>query len=343
MGRLRDHVASLAAITPRGEPARFKKGDGEFDSILDGTFGGAIKAITFSAVTGKAVEMMRTRFVFAQADFEAAIGLLGHPGIAPGMDLSVHAYHDKLGVIVVSVSIAGKPADHDRMVQVLEQLESYREGPAGGGEARLKRVQASSPAEIVAMTVDGGPSGSHYVDRSLVARHYEKSVARESFELFRTPFLRHMATALAQASGGKAPRVVGSLRLSLDDRRNIVVSADAFLPRRPRDEEIRFEEAATRLLGKHVISRPRAQEMAGPASRPGVDLRALRAMPELGADTRFRRADLRAGRSGLRHEASSVRNELLSRGTGAEEGCIPAWSPTRARIRMMSVRRSAMR
>ena len=131
MGRLRDHVESLAVITPQGEPARFNKGGGEFDSILDGTFGGAIKAITFSAVTGKAVEMMRARFVFAQADFEAAIGLLGHPGIAPGMDLSVHAYHDKLGVIVVSVSIAGKPADHDRMVQVLDQLESYREGPAG--------------------------------------------------------------------------------------------------------------------------------------------------------------------------------------------------------------------
>ena len=102
-------------------------------------------------------------------------------------------------------------------------------------------MQASSPAEIVALTVEGGPSGSHYVDRSLVARHYEKSIARESFELFRTPFVRSMATALAQTSGGKAPRVVGSLRLSLDDRRNVVVSADAFLPRRPRDAEIRFE------------------------------------------------------------------------------------------------------
>jgi FAD/FMN-containing dehydrogenase len=278
MGRLRDHVESLAVITPQGEPTRFNKGSGEFDSILDGTFGGAIKAITFSAVAGKAVEMMCARFVYAQSDFEAAIRLLGHPGIAPGMDLSVHACHGLHGVIVVSVSIAGKPADHDRMAQVLDQLESYREGPAGA-ETRVNRVQASSPAEIVALTVKGGPSGSHHVDRSLVARHYEKTVARADFESFRTPFVRSMTLALAQAPGGKAPRVVGSLRMSLDGRQNVVVSADAFLPKEPGDAEIGFEQAATQLLGKHVMSRPRAREMARPESLPGVDLSALRAVP----------------------------------------------------------------
>jgi FAD/FMN-containing dehydrogenase len=277
MGRLRDCIESLAVITPQGEPARFNKGDGEFDSILDGTFGGAIKAITFSAVTGKAVEMMCARFVYAQADFEAAIRLLGHPGITPTMDLSVHAYHDLLGVIVVAVTIAGKPADHDRMAQVLDQLESYREGPTGE-ETRVNRVQASSPAEIVALTVKGGPSGSHHVDRSLVARHYERVVARKDFESFRTPFVRSMTTALAQTPGGKAPRVVGSLRLSLDDGQNVVVGADAFLSKEPGDAEIRFEQAATRLLGRHAISRPRAQQMARPESS-GVDLSALKAVP----------------------------------------------------------------
>src|SRR6202035_507003 len=107
MGRLRDHVEKLEVITPRGEMASFKKGSTEFDSILDGSFGGAIKVITFSAVTAssKAVEMMCARFVYADAGFEAAIRLLGHPGIPRGMDISVHAWHDIYGVIVVSVEI----------------------------------------------------------------------------------------------------------------------------------------------------------------------------------------------------------------------------------------------
>src|SRR5262249_17942292 len=89
MGRLRDHVESLAVITPQGELKRVNKGDREFGSILDGTFGGAIKAITFSAITSdQAVAVMCTRFLYARAEFETAIGLLAHPGIAPGMDLS---------------------------------------------------------------------------------------------------------------------------------------------------------------------------------------------------------------------------------------------------------------
>ena len=90
MGRLRDYVESLEVITPSGELAGFARGCGEFDSLLDGTFGGAIKAITFSAVTaaGMNVELMCARFVYAKAEFEAAIRLLGHPGITPGMDVS---------------------------------------------------------------------------------------------------------------------------------------------------------------------------------------------------------------------------------------------------------------
>jgi FAD/FMN-containing dehydrogenase len=67
--------------------------------------------------------------------------------------------------------------------------------------------------------------------------------------------------------------------LSLDTGQNVVVSADAFLPRRPGDAEIRLEQAATSLLGTHVISRPRAREMARLESRPGVDLSALKAEP----------------------------------------------------------------
>ena len=259
MGRLRDHVESLAVITPQGELARFSKGDGEFDSVLDGTLGGAIKAITFSAVaSSKPVEMMGAGFLYATADFEAAIRLLTHPGITPTMDLSVHAYHDVFGVIVVAVKIAGKPADHDRMAEVLDQLKSNREGPAREGtETRVGRVQASSPAEIVDLTVKGGLSGGHYVDRSLAAKHYEKVVAREDFDSFRTSFVRSMTVALAETRSGKAPRVAGSLRLSLDNQQNIVVSADVFLPKERGDAEVRFDGTATRLLGKNVMSRPR--------------------------------------------------------------------------------------
>jgi FAD/FMN-containing dehydrogenase len=232
-GRLRDYVENLEVITPRGELARFKKGSGEFDSILDGTFGGAIKVVTFSAVasSGKSVEMMCARFLYARADFEAAIRLLTHPGITPTMDLSVHAYHDVLGVIVVSVKIAGKPADHDRMAEVLDQLK-LREGPTReGAETRVDRVETSSPAEIVTWTVKGGLSGSHYVDRSLVCKHYEKVVERKDFDSFGTSFVKRMTVALAETRIGEAPRVAGSLRLSLDNQQNIVVVPTSSSPR----------------------------------------------------------------------------------------------------------------
>jgi FAD/FMN-containing dehydrogenase len=279
MGRLRDYVENLEVITPRGEMATFKKGSTEFDSILDGSFGGAIKVITFSAVTAssKTVEMMCARFVYAKAGFEAAVRLLGHPGIPPGMDISVHAWHDIYGVIVVSVEIAGKPADHDRMAEVLDQLKSYREGRGKEATAtRVDRVQASSPAEIVALMMKGGLSGSHYVDRSLVGKHYERVIERSDVD----SFVRHMMIAFADPPGGKTPRVAGSLRLSLNNEQNIVVSADVFLPRARGDAEIRFDRAATRHLGKPLMSKPRvaAQNIDRHQGFPPVDLSGLRSV-----------------------------------------------------------------
>jgi FAD/FMN-containing dehydrogenase len=292
MGRLRDYVENLEVITPRGELARFKKGSGEFDSILDGTFGGAIKVITFSAVAspGKIVEMMCARFLYARADFEAAIRLLNHPSITPTMDLCVHAYHDVFGVIVVSVKIAGKPGDHDRMAEVLDQLKSYPEGPTREEkETRVDCVEASSAAEIVALTVKGGLSGSHYVDRSLVGKHYEKVVELKDFDSFRTSFVKRMTVALAETRIGEAPRVAGALRLSLDNQQNIVISADVFLPKGPGDAEIRFDRAARRHLGKNLMSRPRvaAQNMDRQKSLPSVDLSALRPVPAAAGTARI--------------------------------------------------------
>jgi FAD/FMN-containing dehydrogenase len=279
MGRLRDHVENLEVITPRGEMASFKKGSTEFDSILDGSFGGAIKVITFSAVTAssKAVETMCARFVYAEAGLESAVRLLGHPGIPRGMDISVHAWHDIYGVIVVSVEIAGKPADHDRMAEVLDQLKSYRERRGKEATAtRVDRVQASSPAEIVALMMKGGLSGSHYVDRSLVGKHYERVIEHGDVD----SFVRHMKIAFADPQGGKAPRVAGSLRLSLNNQQNIVVSADVFLPRQRGDAEIRFDRAATRHLGKPLMSKPRvaAQNIDRDQGFTPVDLSGLRSV-----------------------------------------------------------------
>ena len=89
-----------------------------------------------------------------------------------------------------------------------------------------------------------------------------------------------MTVALAETRRGKAPRVAGSLRLSLDNEQNIVVSADVFLPKGRGDAEIRFDRAATRHLGKPVMSRPRvaAQAIDRHTSLPGVDLSALKAV-----------------------------------------------------------------
>jgi len=292
MGRLRDYVEKLEAITPQGEPASFKKGDGEFDSILDGTFGGAIKVITFSAVTSssQSVELMCARFFYANADFEAAIRLISHPSITPTMDLSVHAYTDAYGVIVVSVTIAGKPGDHGRMAEVLDRLKLSREGPnKEETETRVHRVDVSNPAEIVESIIKGGLSGSHYVDRNLVGKHYEKVVELKDFDSFRTSFVKKMTIAFAETPSGTAPRVAGSLRLSLNNKQNIVVSAEVFLPKRRGDAEIRFDRAATRLLGKHVMSRPRvaAQNMDRQKSLPSVDLGALRPVPAAAGTARI--------------------------------------------------------
>jgi FAD/FMN-containing dehydrogenase len=282
MGRLSDYVENLQVITPRGDVASFNKGDTEFLSVLDSTFGGAIKAITFSAVAGSsnAVEMMSARFLYARAEFEAAIRLLGHPGITSGMDFSVHAHHARLGVVAVSVNIAGKPADHDRMAAVLDDLKSYGAGSATEAtDARVDRVAVSSPAEIVELTVGDGLSGSHYVDRSLAAKHFEKLIAREDFDSFRGPFVRSIMVALTEPPGGTPPRVAGSLRFSLDDRQNIVVSADVFLPSDPQDAEIRFDGTAMQLMGPPVISRPRvAAQKMDRRDLPNVELSGLRAL-----------------------------------------------------------------
>ena len=231
--RLRDHVESLQVVTPLGELAT-----GDFSA------GGAIKTITFSAVADP-VEAISARFLYSREEFETALRLLAEADVAPAMDLSVHAYHDTLGVIVVEVTVAGRPADHDRMAALLGSYDN------------------------VAVTGQTFGSGGHHVDRSLVARHYERRV--DDFEAFRGPFLERLMVALAEPPSGKAPRVAGSLRLSLDGSGNVVVSADVFLPTDPQDAEVRLERVATRILGPPATSRP------APGEAP--DLSALTAVP----------------------------------------------------------------
>src|SRR6202035_5375920 len=96
-------------------------------------------------------------------------------------------------------------------------------------------------------------------------------------------FVRHMKIAFADPHGGKAPRVAGSLRLSLNNEQNIVVSADVFLPRERGDAEIRFDRAATRHLGKPVMSRPRVAAQDIDRKGPSVDLSGLRSVASAAA------------------------------------------------------------
>lgn len=277
MGRLREYVTNLEVITPQGDVGSFKKGDSEFDSILRGAFGGAIKTITFFAMTAfsKSVELMSASFVYSKADFEAAIRLMSNQSISSTMDLSVDAYTGAYGVILVSVKIAGKPGDHHRMVEVLDKLKLSGEGP------RIHRVNVLGPAEIVDLVVKGGLSGSLYVDRSLVGKHYERVVQLKDFDSFMASFVQKIATAFAGTPGGTAPQVAGSLRLSLNDKQNVVVSAQVFLPRHQADAEVQFDRTAESLLGKHLMSRPRvaAQNLNRQKNVPSVNLSALKPVP----------------------------------------------------------------
>lgn len=293
MGRLGDYVEDFEVITPRGEMAHFKKGDGEFQSILDGAFGGAIKVITFSALvsSSKTIEMMYARFFYAPEDFEAALRLLSNPNITPTMDLSVHAYHDVYGLVVVSVNIAGKPGDHDRMTAVLDQLKLlHREGPAPEEAAtHIRLVETSNLTEIVELMMKGGLSGSHYVDRNLACQHYEKVIGFNDFDSFRASFVKNMTIALADMRGGVAPQVVGSVRLSLDKEKRIVVSAYAFLPKGWAEAGTRFDKAATRLMGNPVKSRPRAaaEILDRRVSPPIVDLSSLQPVAPAAKEARI--------------------------------------------------------
>lgn len=272
MGSLRDYVEEFEVITSQGDVAHVKKGEDEFHSILDGTFGGAIKAIAFSAMTSsKAVKVMRASFVYAKEDLDAAIALLNHQRISETMDISVHAYHHAYGVGIVSVTMAGKSGDHGHMKAVLGQM---------GTEKHLHRVEASSPAEIVELILEGGLSGNPYVDRNLVCKHYYKLVELKDFDSFKTSFVNDMATALRDKSGGYRPQVVGSVRLSRDNEKNLAVSADVFSPKVQRNAEIQFNRVARRSLGQPVKSKPHvaARKRALRKRTVYVDLSELRSV-----------------------------------------------------------------
>ena len=155
MGRLRDYVENLEVITPHGELRSFAKG---------------VRRVRLHSgrhvwrrhqghhlLRGDRRQQERRGDVCPFRVRQGGVRGRHPPARSPrhcARDGSLRACLARyLGVIVVSVEIAGKPADRDRMAAVLDQLTSYREGPAGEATAtRIHRVEASSPAEIVELT-----------------------------------------------------------------------------------------------------------------------------------------------------------------------------------------------
>ena len=79
-----------------------------------------------ATASANAVEMMSARFLYARAEFETAIGLLAHPAIASGMDLSVHAWHER-----VRVPGRNRCQRRPRLVMALNSSPSLDSGRGG--------------------------------------------------------------------------------------------------------------------------------------------------------------------------------------------------------------------
>ncbi len=294
MGPLRDYVDELQVITPEGDVARVEKGDGDFDSVLDGDFGGVIKTIAFSAVPAsrEAVHVTRASSVYTHDDFDAALGLLRHEDVSETMDLSVHAHHYAYGLGLVSVTVAGRPEDDDRIRGVVDRLMSLHRRRQGKGwsarrtERMVQRLEARSPAEIVELILEGGLSGNPYVDRNLVCTHHHRVVPLDELDSFRASFMEDLVNTLGGNGAGAAPDVLGSVRSSLGAEGNVVVNADVFLPRAQTEAETEVARFADKRLGAPIQSRPHLAALKRYRGKRVPDFDAsvlMRAIPPLDA------------------------------------------------------------
>lgn len=282
MGRLRDYVDELHVITPQGDLAQISSGTTDFNSILEGTFGGVIKTILFSAVpaSAEAVHVIRASFVYSHEDFNIALSLLHHEDISETMDVSVHAYHGAYGLGIISVTVAGRPEDDDQINAVVDRLMALYVQNRGEDwtETMVHRIEARSPAEITALILEGGMSGNPYVDRNLACTHYNRVVSLDNFDSFRASLITDLENLLGGEETDAIPDVFGSVRLSLINAGNLVVNADVFLPKVQTEVETAFATLVSQRLGTPIQSRPhiaalqryRGQEV------PELDLSRLR-------------------------------------------------------------------
>ena len=280
MGHLRDYVDALHVVTPQGDAVRIERGDDTFDSMLEGVSGGVIQTIVFAAVPAarQAIRVVRASFVYTHRDFEAALGLLRHDAISETMDVSVHAHHDAYGLGLVSVTVAGLPADRDRADAVLDAMTALHQQSRGKGwsmrqsERMVHRVEARSPAEIIELVLEGGMSGNPYVDRNLVCTHHRQTVALDDFDTFQTSFMKSLEDAFGSELSGASPDVLGSVRLSLGPDADLAVDVHVFLPRTPSASETTFVELSSRALGVPVQSKPQVAAMKRFQGKPITEL-----------------------------------------------------------------------
>ena len=268
MGRLADYVDELQVITPQGDAVSINKEDDNFDSVLNGSFGGVIEKISFSAVPAarKVVRLVRATTVYTHENFGAALDLLQQQDISDTMDVSVHTHHIAYGLIVISVTVDGRPEDDERMNAVIDAIVDrwviLHQERQGGSTRQIRgliqRVEAETPAEIMKLILEGGISDNPYIDPNLICKHYNQVVSLDEFDP--SSFLDNLKNAFGLSGRRNPPKVFGSLRLSLTREENIAINTDIFLPTEQTEVETEFVNFASRMLGEPLQSQPRTVE-----------------------------------------------------------------------------------
>lgn len=262
MGHLRDYVIELDVVTPQGDAMKVGRQDDEFNAILDGDLGGIIKSITFSAVPASksTIRVKRISFVYTHEDIEVALDLLHHEDISNTMDITLQVYDGAYGLIIASVTVAGRSEDDERINAVLEHFKTRYRQRQGWTEQEteqiVQQVEAQNPAQITALILDGGLSGNPYVDRNFVCTHYNRVVPLDNLNLFRSSFMDDLVHAFGVGGVDTSPDVITSVRLILDSEGNLIANADVFLPRVPTDLDLEFSNFFIHSLGSAIQSKP---------------------------------------------------------------------------------------
>jgi hypothetical protein len=202
------------------------------------------------------------------------------------MDVSVHAHHIAYGLLVISVTIAGRPEDDNRMNTVIDAiferwmvLLRQRHGRfVQQTKKMVQRLEAKTPAEIIESILKGGISDHPYLDPNLTCKHYNQVVPLDDFEL--PSFMLDLNNAFRVGRRDTPPEVFGSLRLSLAREGNLVINADIFLPTEQTEVETEFLRFVERRLGEPLQSRARTVEQRRyfEVKPPKLDLSTLRSV-----------------------------------------------------------------